>query len=337
MVQTVSTARGLVVIGGGTGAPNLAKALATREREGPVAVVCPVTDSGRSTGVARRLFGIPAPGDIRHALSILAASEEWASILERRIETGSESELKGMAVGNLVLGTMTVAMGDIGKATAHLGKLLNVRAEVLPVSVENLQLQATLADGRVVEGELEVRRPDKSPIETIRVLGATHGIWERTNQAIRAARCIVLGPGSLWTSIGAVLGVPGVREAISASGAQVILVANTTTQPGQTDGYDFNRHVAVLADLLGRMVDIVIANIERPPEDVGSALQDAGLNLLAPAPADGARLSSQGGTLMTDNLLGRRTLSTSLWQKLPTAYHDVERLAALIERVVDDA
>jgi uncharacterized cofD-like protein len=324
----------VVVIGGGTGAPHLVKALAERRPETPLAIVCPVTDSGRSTGAARKLFNIPAPGDLRHCLSTLAGDRRWADVLEHRLAAGPDEPLNGMAVGNLVLGALTEAAGDIGSATERLSSLLHVGPSVLPASVDNLQLEATLADDRVVAGELAVRETDKPPISEVRVTGARQGAWPPTTAALADAGWIVLGPGSLWTSVAATLVVPGLGEAVRDSPARVVFVCNTTTQPGQTDGLTLRDHVDIVTHAAHRRPDIVIANDRGVRPEAQSALAADGLSLILPRASDQAELAAAGIRLVTADLVGSQTLSASLWQKLPTAYHDMATLADLLSSLM---
>jgi len=328
-VSTSRTPPSIVVIGGGTGAPNLVRALRVRLPNAELTAICPVTDSGRSTGVARRILRIPAPGDLRHSLSTLGEASAWADVMEQRLSAPG-SEMDGMAVGNLVLGAFTQSLGDIGQATEHLAGMLRAQARVLPVSVEDLQLRATLSDGSVITGELDIRATGKASIQEIGILGGSAGIWPPAREAVERADGIILGPGSLWTSVGGVLVVGGVAEAIARSRARLAFVCNTTTQPGQTDRLGVLDHVEIVARLAGRSLDVVIANLGRLPDDRTQALEQRGLYPIFPGAGDVERLERAGTRLLTADLVGQETLSSSLWQKLDTAYHDMGRLAELL-------
>lgn len=247
--------------------------------------------------------------------------------MELRLQATQGTALEGMAVGNLILGTLTQSVGNIGTATRSLSELLSVTETVLPASVDNIHLRAVLDDGKEIEGELDIRRPGKAPIRSMTVHPATARVWKDTEIMLRSADVVILGPGSLWTSLGAVLAVPGVTAAIADSGAKVVFICNTTTQPGQTDGLDLVGHVNTVSQLLNRVPDVVIAN-SAPITDV--QFTEAGLMPVRPAAGDAELLAGMNSTLIAADLIGSETLTTSLWQKLHTAYHDMNKLADAI-------
>src|SRR5579863_5144873 len=119
-----------ILIGGGTGGPNLLKCLRSRLPQTRLAIVCPVTDSGRSTGIARRLLGTPAPGDLRHSLSTLTDDPNWGRLMELRLQGTPGDDLEGMAVGNLVLGALAQSLSNIGTATSIVSRLASVTETV---------------------------------------------------------------------------------------------------------------------------------------------------------------------------------------------------------------
>jgi uncharacterized cofD-like protein len=327
-----------VLIGGGTGAPQLLVALRPVLTGAQLAVVVPVTDTGRSTGVIRRTLRIPGPGDLRHCLTTLAEpGSEWSALLEQRLQAPDHPDLDGMSAGNLLLGALTQQTGNIGQATEQLADLLGVREAVLPVSVENIHLAAHLADGIRVTGELEVRRPGKAAIQQLFIEGAGQGVWPPTRDILRDASVLVVGPGSLWTSIGGVLAVPGVQEAIAESSVHIVFVCNTTVQPGQTDGLDLERHVDIVSSLLGRPPDAVIANSSVPDDDERRSLEEHGLSLVLPTTSTRPALEARHIRLETAELLLSSPGSPTLWQKLHTAYHDMEKTAKLIGELVATA
>jgi uncharacterized cofD-like protein len=334
-VTTPARAQSIVLIGGGTGSPQLLVSLRRAVPGSNLSIVVPVTDTGRSTGVVRRTLHIPGPGDLRHCLTTLAgADSEWGVLLERRMSASDHPDLDGMAAGNLLLGALAQQTGDIGLATEQLARLLGVHERVLPVSVENIHLGAILADGAHVSGELEVRRPGKPPITELYIEGARQGIWEPARNVLEAADALVIGPGSLWTSIGGVLAVPGVRDALRRSKARVVFICNTTTQPGQTDGLDLWGHIQVAAKLVGRYPDIVIANNGRPQPGEECALEREGLVMLVPDQSSIGRAEAQGTEIVARDLLVGAGGKSELWQKLHTAYHDMDKTAAVIAGLI---
>lgn len=331
-MPTVAAARApsVVLIGGGTGSPQLLVALRRKLPAASLAIVLPVTDSGRSTGRIRRILGIPGPGDLRHCLAALAGEgSEWGELLERRITAERHQDLDGMAVGNLILGALTQELGNIGLATRRLAELLNITETVLPATIEDTQLTATLADGTRATGEIEVRRPGKAAIAILHIEGATAGVWPPTRAALAGANVAILGPGSLWTSIGGVLTVPGVAEAINPS-ARLIFVCNTTTQPGQTDGLSFIDHFEIVSRLAGRAPNAVVVNSARPDVVQERSLAQQGLHMVLPHPLDTTELTALGITVLSGDLLSRDSRPAELWQKAPTAYHDMDRTADTI-------
>lgn len=330
--------KSVLLVGGGTGGPQLLASLRRVLPDSVRSIVVPVTDTGRSTGTARTALGIPAPGDLRHCLTTLAEpGNEWAPILERRLAAPADSQMDGMAIGNLVLGSLTQSEGSIGAAGAVLATLLGVHERVLPVSVEDIHLMATLEDGAQAVGELEVRRPSKPRIVNVEVVGATEGVWAPTREAIVEADIIVVGPGSLWTSIGAVLTVPGVRDAITQSEAQVIFVCNTTTQPGQTDGFNVTQHVEVVSRFLGRPPEFVVVNSQRPSVTEESALESEGLSLLLSPQTEVDELQERGIEVLRFPLLRAKDATPQLWDKTRTAYHDMDRTAEALGQIISAA
>lgn len=331
-MPTVAAARApsVVLIGGGTGSPQLLVALRRKLPDASLAIVLPVTDSGRSTGRIRKTLGIPGPGDLRHCLAALAGEgSEWGELLERRITAEGHPDLDGMAVGNLILGALTQELGDIGLATRRLAELLDITETVLPATIEDIQLTATLTDGTHATGELEVRRPGKAAIATLHIEGATADVWPPTRAALTGANIVILGPGSLWTSIGGVLAVPGVAGAINPS-ARLVFICNTTTQPGQTDALNFVDHVEIVTHLAGRAPDTVIVNSALPDVAEEKALAEQDLHMVQPDPAAVSDLTARGVTVLSRDLLSQAPGPVELWEKLPTAYHDMGRTADVI-------
>ena len=240
-----------------------------------------------------------------------------------------------MAIGNLLIGAQIQQTGSIGDAATHLTTMLGIDATVLPVSVENIHLSATLADGSRVHGELEVRRPDKPAIAELSIDGESEGAWLPVRRAIAEASYLILGPGSLWTSIGGVLSVSGVREAIGGSSARVVFICNTTTQPGQSDGLDFVGHVEVIARLLGRVPHLVLANSGALPEPTEEALRTDGLILIRPSRADIAAVEARGSHVIAEPVLAPQTAAKpQLWEKLHTAYHDTGAVSQILGRLM---
>lgn len=318
-------------MGGGTGSPRLLLALKSLLPKVRFTVIVPTTDTGRSTGVVRRLLNVPAPGDLRHCLTTLAGpTSGWGQALELRLRSPGHTELDGMAVGNLLIGALIQQTGNIGEAARRLTAMLDIDAEVLPVSVEDIHLSATLADGSQVYGELEVRRPGKPPIVDLQVDGKPDAVWPPVAHAVGEASYLVIGPGSLWTSIGGVLSVGGMREAVSRSSAESVFICNTTTQPGQTDGMGFTAHVDVISALLGRHPDVVLANSGKLEEHIEAGLTADGLIPIRPAVEEISAVEATGTRVIVDDLLAPQNVKPQLWDKMHTAYHDSAKVSRLL-------
>jgi uncharacterized cofD-like protein len=325
----------IVVIGGGTGAARLLAALRTHSDPAQNSLIVPVTDTGRSTGVARTMFIMGGPGDARQAIASLAGSSApWAEVMETRLKLPGR-ELDGMTLGNVVLAGRKQRLGSLAAAIDEFRQNMGVVERVVPASDDDMVLHARLTDGTEVAGELSIRTPGKADIEMI---------WTENGHAceqaltlVREAGVIVLGPGSLWTSVAAVLAVPGVAEAIRANDhALTIFVCNTTTQPGQTDGLSVSAHMRVVRKGLGAWPRVGIINRGRLDLGRVEELAAQGLEVLNPTDEEMKELRDNGIQVMTEDLLDRSGQQPDLWNKLPTTYHDMATLASIIAGAVGE-
>jgi uncharacterized cofD-like protein len=243
-------------MGGGHG---LAATLrAARRYAGELCAVVSVADDGGSSGRLRLAFGIPAPGDLRRCLVALAAEVPddeaglWARAFEHRFESG---ELSGHALGNVIIAGLAAVTGSFGGALDEAARLLGAVGRVYPATADPVVLKA-LAGGREVQGQVALDRA--GVVSHVSIVPADAGPAPAALAAIAAADQIVLGPGSLFTSVVAVIAVPAIREAIAASRARTIYVANLKATV-ETPGYDVAAHVAALADH-GVTPDVVVAD-----------------------------------------------------------------------------
>ncbi len=255
----------IVAIGGGTGLSTLLRGL--KEHTSNLTAVVTVADDGGSSGVLRTELGIPAVGDIRNCVVALADAEPlMGRLLQYRFPgatsvQGAPGEgLGGHAVGNLLLAALVaIEDGDFEEAVREMNRVLAVRGRVVPATGTAVTLHARLQDGSELDGQSRIARTND--VDRIWV---TPGDVRPTDDAMRAieeAEIIVLGPGSLYTSILPSLVVPGIREAIAASGALVVFAANVATQPGETGGYDLADHFDALERHgAAALPDIVLAN-----------------------------------------------------------------------------
>ncbi len=234
-----------VVIGGGTGLSTLLRGL-KRYTHNLTAIVT-VADNGGSSGMLREDLRMLPPGDIRNCILALAETEPLMNELIRY--RFADGRLKGQNFGNLFIAALTSVTGNFYEAVCAFSQVLAITGRVLPVSLRDIQISARLADGTVIEGESAIgdRVPDRNnEIREIRMVPDDAEPMQEAVQAIDGAHVIVLGPGSLYTSVIPNLLFPAVRNAILRSGAPRIYVCNVMTQPAETCGYDAWRHVEAL-------------------------------------------------------------------------------------------
>ena len=234
----------VVAIGGGTGLPVVLTALRRHLAGGDrITAIVTAADDGGSSGALRREYGVIPPGDIRNCLLALArVPAEVSAALQYRFDGGHAQH----PVGNLLLAALEMVATDVLTAIKLAAELLGVDDLVLPSTTERVHLVADLADGRSVYGESSIPRGG-APIKRVRIDPATAVATPLVLEALREADAMILGPGSLYTSLLATLVVPGVAEAVTRSSAVRIFVCNAMTEPGETDGYGTAEHLQALA------------------------------------------------------------------------------------------
>ena len=248
----------VVAIGGGTGLSTLLRGL--KERSANITAIVSVADDGGSTGRLREQLGIAAVGDIRNCLAALAETESaMAQLLQYRF-TQDEGNLAGHAVGNLLIAAMNaIDGGDFEEAIRHMNRVLAVRGRVVPASGTPLVLHARLRDGSLVDGQSRVAR--SRAIESVWLEPADVRASRDAVEAIADADLVVLGPGSLYTSVLPPLLVPEIRAALATTAALRVFACNVATQAGETEGYDLSDHVEAVVSHLGPLaMDLVLAN-----------------------------------------------------------------------------
>jgi uncharacterized cofD-like protein len=256
----------VVAIGGGTGLSTLLRGL--KEHTSNLTAIVTVADDGGSSGVLRTELGIPPVGDIRNCIVALADAEPLMSeVLQYRFpeaDGGETSGLAGHALGNLLIAAMTaVEDGDFEDGIRLMNRILAVRGQVVPVSPTPLTLHARLADGSVVDGQSHVM--EATGIERVWITPEDVAASDDALTAIAEAELIVLGPGSLFTSLLPSLLVPAVRDALERATVPRIFVCNVATQDGETAGFDLAGHIeALVANTSPNLVDIVLANNHMP-------------------------------------------------------------------------
>ena len=252
----------IVAVGGGTGLPNVLSSL--KHYTSNLTAVVTVADDGGSSGRLRKDFGTPPPGDIRNCIVALSDQETLLNdLFQYRFK--SHGDLKGHSFGNLFITVMREITGDFGKAVEESSRVLSTRGTVMPVTFESMTLQARLKNGKIVTGESNISL-SKSPIDQVMLKEKNIRPNPEVLKAILEADAVVLGPGSLYTSVLPNLLIKEVAETIALSRAVKIYVCNVMTQPGETDFFSVADHVrAILKHTGPGFIHYVIANKEKVP------------------------------------------------------------------------
>ncbi len=258
----------VVAIGGGTGLSTMLKGLKLHTHN--ITAVVTVADDGGSSGVLRSDLGMVAPGDIRNCVNALAEVDPvMGELLNFRFKDGS---LKGHSLGNLFLAALNETSSSFDEAVKKFSRLAGVVGTVYPVTNEAVTLSAVLEDGTVIEGESNIghhRDWQRTPIDKVYLTPANPKPVEGVIRAIEKADIIVLGPGSLYTSIIPNLLVDGVADAIKASKAIKIYVCNIMSQGGETEGYSASDHLkAIEHHSYEGIADVVITNNAIVPDAI---------------------------------------------------------------------
>ena len=299
----------IVTVGGGTGLSTLLGGLkehvARRRQEmgrrpiADLAAVVTVTDDGGSSGRLRREYSILPPGDIRNCMVALSQDEALLGrLFQYRFHAGRG--LRGHSFGNLFLAALSHVTGDFTEAVRLSGEVLAIRGRIFPSTTQNVTLEAVMEDGRVVAGETRIARSSKR-IRRVRLVPRRVRPLPEVLEAIAQADLILVGPGSLYTSIIPNLLVSGVPEAIEKSKATRIYVANLMTQPGETQGYSVADHVRAIYQHTRRsLFDWVVINHQPVSPAVARRYRADGAEQV---PVDVGELQRMGLRCVFDNLL----------------------------------
>jgi uncharacterized cofD-like protein len=310
----------IVAIGGGTGLSTLLRGL-KRNTTNLTAVVT-VSDDGGSSGRLQKELGVLPPGDVRNCLVALADDEAMVTDLFRyRFHEGEG--LTGHSFGNLFLAAMTGITGNFDRAIKESSRVLNIKGRVLPATLGIVRLCARLADGSVVEGETNIST-SKQPIKQVFFDPPYAAPLGEVVAAIREADAIVLGPGSLYTSIAPNFLVDRIAREVAASQAVKMYVCNVMTQPGETDNMTAADHVEALVQNAGaRVCDYVIVNDE-PPSKLLEAYAVEGQ---VPVKPDIERITAMGITPVRAQVISETA----------TVRHDPQKLAQVVLGIIDRA
>jgi uncharacterized cofD-like protein len=250
----------IVALGGGTGLSTLLRGL--KGYSANITAVVAVADDGGSSGQLRQQLGIVPPGDIRNCIAALADAEPlMTQLMQYRFPPGSG--LDNHAFGNLFIAAMTAVTGDFEEAVRESNRVLAVRGQVLPATSVPLNLSARLRSGRLMYGQSGIASADE-PIDRVFIEPSDVRANGEALERILEAELIVIGPGSLFSSILPNLLIPDVRDALAAAPGLKAYVCNVATQPGETPDMTASEHLKVLFEHVGEdLIDVVIVNRSR--------------------------------------------------------------------------
>ncbi len=307
----------VVVIGGGTGTPVLLRGL--KQYTDNLTAIVTMADDGGSSGRLRDDLDMLPPGDIRNCLVALSDREPLTEeLMQYRFAAG---ELKGHSLGNLVLAAMCDITGGFDQAVRRLSRMLAVRGQVIPATLANVRLCAEMEDGSVVCGQSKIPQSGKK-IRRVFLEPCNCYPIESALQAIGEADAIIMGPGSLYSSVMPGLMVQGISEAIARARAVKIYICNVMTQPGETDGYSASQHLQAIFKHAGAIVDYAIVNTETVPTQLVDWYRKDGAT---PVVADLEAIDDLGVTPISGELL----------QEGGVVRHHPDRLAHLLIRLIN--
>ena len=314
----------LVAIGGGTGLSTMLRGL--KKFTTNITAVVTVADNGGGSGILREEMKMLPPGDIRNCILALANTEPTMEKLfgYRFIE----GRLAGQNFGNLFLAAMTSICGNFEEAVQKVSEVLAVKGKVLPVTKQDVQLCAIFKDGEVVCGETQIVEKSKqkqTPIKEVYLAPKNPEPLDEVLKAIESADAIILGPGSLYTSILPNILVNNVPEAIRNSKAIKIYIGNVMTQPGETDGFDLLMHVDELEHYGGKgIIDFIIANNDPIPKEILERYYKDGASEIS---YDTKKINERGFKLIEASVL-------KIYEDKGLIRHDPEKLAKTIIDVI---
>ena len=318
----MSTKIKVVTIGGGTGLSVLLRGLKKYPLE--ITAVVTVADDGGSSGKIRSDMNIPSPGDIRNVIAALSDVEPYLEkMFQYRFDSG---EVKGHPVGNLMIAAMTDIHGDFSTAVKVMSRILNVRGTVLPTTNDIATLNAVLSDGEIIRGESSITKAG-GVIDHVYITPSRVKPNEDVLKAIEEADYIIMGPGSLYTSIIPNLVISNVSEKIRESNAKKIYVCNVMTQHGETDNYSVCDHIlAINKHVEGNIFNLVIAN-SREFDD--SILSKYHKEKQEPVKIDHEKIEELGIKLIKNNDVGIVDNNT--------IRHNADKVSELIyDYIIDD-
>ncbi|MED1121662.1 YvcK family protein [Bacillus atrophaeus] len=305
----------IAIFGGGTGLSVLLRGL--KHKPVDITAIVTVADDGGSSGRLRDELQIPPPGDIRNVLAALSDVEPLVeNLFQHRFNKGSD--LTGHSLGNLILAAMTNITGDFFHAVTEMSKVLNVRGRVLPAANTSVILHAEMEDGQVVSGESTIPSYGQR-IKRVFLTPEKIDPLPETLEVIRGADLIIIGPGSLYTSILPNLLVPKIGEEVLKASAKKVYICNVMTQPGETLNYSAADHVKALNDHMARpFIDTILINNEDIPDEIK---QKYAMELARPVDFNVDDLKTMGLEVIRDSIVT---------YKNDVIRHDTHKVASLL-------
>ena len=312
----------IAIIGGGTGLAVLSRGL--KKYPVDISAIVSVADDGGSTGIIRDQIDMPAPGDIRNVMSALSEVEtKLEHLFTYRFK---KDEISGHSLGNLMLAAMYDISGDFATAVSELSKILNVKGTVIPSTNVSPKLAARMADDSIIIGESYIPKVKKE-IKEMYLIPTNIDATPAAVEAILEADIIVLGPGSLYTSIIPNLLPKGIKEAVSASDGIKVYVSNLLEQPGETMGMSAFDHLhAIEKHLKSEEIDYVILNERDVYEEMAETYKNRGVQIIK---SERDKLEKRGVKIITDDDL-------IIVDEERVVRHNNEKLAELIYDIVID-
>ena len=311
----------IVAIGGGTGLSTLLKGL--KNYSSNITAIVTVTDDGGSSGLLRKQLGVQPPGDIRNCLAALSNEEPTLTrLFQYRFSGGSG--LEGHSFGNLFLSALTTITGSLEKAVQASSKVLAVQGQVIPATSMDVRLWAELEDGEKIFGESLISKSEKS-ITRIGCVPENPPALPSALEAIKQADLIILGPGSLYTSLLPNLLIPEIVEALLNSSAPKIYISNLMTQPGETDGLDVYDHIKSIEKQLSifgvnkRIFNSILSQVEFEESPLVEYYRSRGA---VPVICNKKQLLSEGYYVLQAPLYAKKIM--------PTLRHDPRRLSRAV-------
>ncbi|ALC82413.1 MULTISPECIES: gluconeogenesis factor YvcK family protein [Bacillus] len=316
----MSTKQKIVIFGGGTGLSVLLRGL--KEKPIDITAIVTVADDGGSSGRLRDELHIPPPGDVRNVLAALSDVEPLVEdLFQHRFSKGNN--LVGHSLGNLILAAMTNITGDFFHAVTVMSKVLNVRGRVLPAANTSVVLHAEMEDGKIVSGESAIPAYGKK-IKKVFLTPEKIDPLPEAIEAIRGADLIIIGPGSLYTSILPNLLVPKIGEEICKAQAKKVYICNVMTQPGETLYYSAADHVKALNDHMNKdFIDTIIVNDEEITEDFREKYAK---ELAQPVQFNAEKLKEMGLEVIQDRIISYDN---------NVIRHDTHKMASLLIKLVE--